>query len=108
MHIEVFGAVIVRKLFARFDTSLRENVNSFVTNIYFAVWPAGMVDKTRLIFFNIPVDHRLFTRPEEVLPLIRFYFSWGSWPADILNNARASRYRLFSKHPEASARALHT
>ena len=105
VHIKVFGAVVIGKLFTRLYIFLGEDIDSFILNIYLAVWPAGVIDKARLVLFDVAVNHRVVAGPEEIFTCIRFLFCGGCRPAGVFNNAGISRDSLFGEHAETRARS---
>lgn len=101
MHVKIFGVVIVIKFLTGFDMSLGKDVNLSVAYIYFAIRYARVIDESSFIFRDISVYHRVPTRPEEILPSVRFLLGFRNRSPFVFNDACASRYALFGKHAEA-------
>lgn len=87
MHLEIFSAVIVGKLFPRRDIAERKDVHATPVDIGLAIRRAGVINKAGPIRRYVPVDHARLARPEKVFPAVLFHLFGCSGASDVFDDA---------------------
>lgn len=87
MHLEIFLAVIVGKLFAGRDVAEGKDIYATLVDIDFTIRRTGVVDKASCIRRYVPVDHAPLARPEKVLPAILFHLFGSGGASEIFDDA---------------------
>lgn len=70
MLTEIFVAVIVIQFLATFNSSLREDVDSSIAYVCFAVRLAGVVYIARFVTSDVAIYHGALARLEEIFASI--------------------------------------
>lgn len=97
MLVEIFLAVVVGEFFAGFDGAAGDDEDAPARTIGLAVWRAGVIDEAGFVFWDVTIYHRRFSGPKEIFTLIARHFFERRRATNILDDARAFRYRFVSE-----------
>ncbi|CEJ87729.1 hypothetical protein HYPGJ_31339 [Hyphomicrobium sp. GJ21] len=106
MHIEIFLAVVIGKLFARLDGTECDYINATPTDLDLAIRRARMIDEAGDVRGDVAVDHGRIARPEEILAAVQLHLSGRGGTSDIFDDARALPNALLSEKAPAAVRPV--
>lgn len=97
MFIEIFFAVVVGKFLATPDPTIRHDKDASFGAFGIAIRTARVIDKTRFVAFNVAVDHRESSRPEQILAVVVRHFFECCRATNVFDDACAFRNIGFGK-----------